>query len=351
MLATFYSREGMSMTRPRSTLVSLVDTAWYHCISRCVRRAFLCGVDTTTGQCFEHRRGWVITRAKELANLFAIDIAAYAIMSNHYHLVVRVDRVRAKSWDTTEVLTRWTQLFKGPLLVNRYLSIERMTMGRAEINRVEQFAEDYRQRLYDLSWFMRLLNEPIARQANAEDRCTGRFWEGRFTSQALLDEQALLTVMVYVDLNPIRAGMAPTPETSGYTSIQERLQGEVFSVPSALPDLLDTDSIGLPQAPLMPFDATGRTPWAIPFSFEDYAELVDWTGRLRHPNKKGRIAEWQPAILARTGLNTEAFIAFSGRLFKAFGSAIGAPDKLVALSEDRQKKYLRGMQAARRVFT
>lgn len=142
-----------------------------------------------------------------LAHIFAIDVAAYAVMSNHYHLVAHIDRARALAWSTEEVLTRWTQLFTGPLLVVRYLSPARDQMGQAEMAMVREMAATYRARLHDLSWFMRVLNESLARQANAEDDCTGRFWEGRFKSQALLDEQALLAAMAYVDLNPVRAGM------------------------------------------------------------------------------------------------------------------------------------------------
>ncbi|MBK5206738.1 MAG: transposase, partial [Polaromonas sp.] len=124
---------------------------------------------------------------------------------------------------------------------------------------------------------MRVLNESLVRQANAEDDCTGRFWEGRFKSQALLDEQALLTAMAYVDLNPVRAGMAETPEASDYTSIQERLGCAPAAAADVLPAAQSTSSqTPLPQAPLMPFDATGRTPWAVPFGWQDYAELVDW---------------------------------------------------------------------------
>ncbi len=213
------------MTQPRSTLVSLQDTSWFHCVNRCVRRAFLCGEDHFSGKNFEHRRGWIATRIKQLSEIFAIDVAAYAVMSNHYHVVVRIDLARASGWSVDAVLHRWTTLFSGPPLVARYLSEARAEMLEAEIARVEELAETYRERLHDLSWFMRTLNEYIARLANAEDGVKGRFWEGRFKSQALLDEKALLAAMAYVDLNPVRAGLADTPKASDYTSIQERVAG------------------------------------------------------------------------------------------------------------------------------
>ena len=78
------------MTRPRSTLVSVADTPYYHCIGRCVRRAFLYGEDVVTGRSFSHRRQWMLDRLKVLTETFAIDLCAYALMSNHYHLVIKI---------------------------------------------------------------------------------------------------------------------------------------------------------------------------------------------------------------------------------------------------------------------
>ena len=108
------------MTRPRSELVCVQDTPWYHVVSRCVRRAFLCGQDALTGKSYEHRRGWIEARIRQLASVFTLDVGAYAVMSNHYHIVVRIDRARAQALSDDEVLSRWTQLFTGPLLVQRY---------------------------------------------------------------------------------------------------------------------------------------------------------------------------------------------------------------------------------------
>lgn len=209
------------MTYPRSAQISLVDTPYYHCIARCVRRAFLCGEARYSGKSFNHRRQWLVDRIARQAEVFGIGVCAYAVMENHYHVVLRVNKASVMAISDVDVLKRWTRLFRGPHLVRRYL--EGLSLDGAEMQAVRDIAAVWRRRLYDISWFMRCLNEYIARRANAEDQCTGRFWEGRFRSRALLDDAAVISCMAYVDLNPVRAGMTRSLSGSDFTSIQQRL--------------------------------------------------------------------------------------------------------------------------------
>lgn len=178
-------------------------TSYYHCISRCVRRAFLCGLDPLSGNSFDHRKQWIATRIKELVAIFAIDVCSYGLMSNHFHLILRIVAQRAHTWSEQEVAERYEKLFPKAVAHARLVPPDRW----------RSIVSIWRERLTSLSWFMRALNESIARQANHEDNVTGRFWEGRFRSQALLDVGALLTCMAYVDLNPLRAGIASDLES------------------------------------------------------------------------------------------------------------------------------------------
>jgi len=198
------------MTQARKTIVSLDDTPYYHCMSRCVRRAFLCGVDHYSGNSYEHRRSWLEKKLHEVASVFAIRLCAYAVMSNHYHVVLHVRSDIAFEWSTKEVIEHWHQVYAGNVLSARLLNGEQL--NKLEEKQLSEDVKKWRARLCSISWFMRVVNEFIAIKANQEDKCKGRFWEGRFKSQALLDEKALLACMAYVDLNPIRAVMETSPD-------------------------------------------------------------------------------------------------------------------------------------------
>jgi hypothetical protein len=153
------------MTYARKALVSLNDTAYYHVVARCVRRAWLWGYDKYASRDFSHRKAWVLERLTLLASMFAIDVCAYAIMSNHYHLVLHVDRDRAEAWSLQEVVAQWCKLFVAPPSAERWLSGE---ADEAEWMAAEAIIESWREWLYSISWFMRCLNEHIARRANLE---------------------------------------------------------------------------------------------------------------------------------------------------------------------------------------
>ncbi|MGA9575942.1 MAG: hypothetical protein WBS20_18510 [Lysobacterales bacterium] len=307
------------MPEPRYRQVSLEDTPYYHCISRCVRRAFLCGSDPLTGFDFEHRRQWIIDRIKLLCSIFAVDLCAYAIMSNHYHIVIRINSETARQWSDEEVASRWMKVFSGPELMHKCLKNSSLT--GSELKRVAELFATWRARLGDLSWFMRCINEPIARMANREDHCSGSFWEGRFKSQALLDERALLTCMAYVDLNPIRAAMAKTLEQSDYTSIKERIENP------------DNDS-------LRPFCENEED--GIPFRLKDYLELVDWGGREIRHNKRGYIAASAPPILARLRMDTSPLLDYLAKdALPTFG-ALGPVGTLRAFAKSVGRSFIKG---------
>ena len=306
------------MTVPRRSLISLEDTPYYHYQVRCVRRAFLFGDDKCSGVNYDHRREWIRDKIISQTDVFAIDCCAYAVMSNHYHVVLFVDENKAKDWDNREVLRRWKQLYSLSYLTQKYYNKESLT--KAELDAIYVNIELYRDRLMDISWFMRGINESVARRSNAEDNCKGRFWDGRFKSQALLDEQAVLTCMAYVDLNPIRANMAQTLEESDFTSIQERIENKKTVLKSF-----------------------GNHDEDIPFALDDYLALVDCTGRAIINDYKGYIPDELPNILQRLDLNNDTWLNEIKYFDKWFYKAIGTVDNLKKYCKTLEQKYIKGL--------
>ncbi|MCG2836379.1 transposase [Photobacterium sp. WH77] len=312
------------MTTARSQLVSVEATPYYHCVSRCVRRSFLCGYDELTQTSYEHRRGWVEKRLKRIASVFCVDVCAYAIMSNHYHVVLHINKDQAYRLSNHEVIDRWLTLHRAPMLIQQFLKSE--NLSEIEQNACLAIIQTWRERLCSISWFMRLLNQYIASEANREDNCTGHFWEGRFKSQALLDEKALAAAMAYVDLNPIRAGIADTPEASSFTSVKARIESH------------RKDQITAPS--LFPFAGNPRNdmPEGLPFSLADYLELVDWTGQQVRGDKSGHIQSAQLPILERLGIKADSWLDVCTNIKKCtlIGSAAAIQTALPKFNRQRR---------------
>jgi REP element-mobilizing transposase RayT len=274
-------------------------------------------MDHQTGIDYEYRRAWIEQRILALGQIFCIDVCAYAVMSNHYHVVLYINASEQAGLSLEDVLNRWNRLFKGNQLVRQYLNNETLCDAQRQV--VYDLAEQWRARLGDISWFMRVLNEGIAREANREDQCTGHFWESRFKSQALLDEQALAACLAYVDLNPVRAQMAETPEQSDYTSAQKRIQ-------CAQQTESTQDHPNQPNT-LFPFVGNPRQPMpeGLPFKLEDYLQLLDWTGRILRDDKRGAIFEKAPPILKRLNIDPKNWMystQFFEHSFKAFAGTL-----------------------------
>ena len=335
------------MTRARSQQICCQDTPYYHCISRVVRRAFLCGFDQATQQDFEHRRQWMLDRLAEIDAVFCIDICAYAIMSNHYHLVLFINKKQVDNLTDMEVIERWRTIYTGPDIIQRFMNGEKLSKEHHEL--ISEIVEKWRERLEDISWFMKSLNECIARKANLEDSCTGHFWEGRFKSQALLDEQALLTCMAYVELNPIRAMMAETPEKSEFTSIKQRIEADQ---PVKISEKEKVTVKASSHLLLKKFVAEGhQLKDEIPYHYKEYLELVDWSGRALRKDKRGAIDSRLPPILVRLGIDPEEWHkAMQPKGAHKFSCAMGRCEALRKHARNLSIKWIKGIGISSRLF-
>ncbi len=205
----------------RKDIVREGEIGTYHCWSRCVQRAFLCGYDPVTERDFDYRRGWIESLLAYLAGVFALDVGNFNILSNHLHALLRTRPDLALRWSAEEVAWRWKRAW--PELCDgqwvREPTDAELDALLAQPTKIEQL----RSRLSSLSWFMARWKEPIARMCNSEMDTSGHFWEGRFHSRELLDDEAVLTCSFYVDLNQLRAGLADSLEASRHSAIFQRI--------------------------------------------------------------------------------------------------------------------------------
>ena len=343
----------------RSDIFNPLEIGVYHCIQRAVRRAMLCGKDPLTGKSFEHRRQWVRDRLEELAGIYGIDVLGFAVMGNHLHCVLRNRPDVVETWSDEEVARRWWNLF--PKRRDRQGNPADPTPQELRmIIPTGKHLQEIRKRLSDISWLMRCLAEVIARRANKEDQCTGRFWEGRFRCQKLVDDLAILACNAYVDLNPVRAGIAETPEESDYTSVQERIRSEQMATKMAK----NRRARGAKRGRVSGFERQDR--WLAPvelssrgrpgvlasksarasdkgflsMSLREYLKLLDWTGRQLVRGKRHRTPATLAPILDRLGLSGETWCQLVGEFGKLFRRAAGRPSSLAQEAASQQQRWM-----------
>lgn len=319
------------MTTPRREIINN-DKAVYHCISRCVRRAYLCGFDLLTGRNFDHRKGWVRDRLKLLSEIFLIDVLNYALMSTHAHMMLRIDKKALDALTDKEVARRWFLLYPIGSELSRKEVEDRILLLSKDRKRIRTI----RKRLGSISWFMKSLNEYIARKSNKEDDCKGRFWEGRFKCQRLEGEEAVLACALYVDLNPIRAKIAKTPEESIFTSAFERIQ------------LLKNN---LRDEWLPPLTDTPNKKGYLSLTLPEYLNILDETGRELVSGKRGAIPSNLAPIFERIGIEPSRWLNTVQYLGRWFSGVVGNYESLSKAANKAGKSWLKGMAPARLAFS
>ncbi len=345
------------MTIARKEIINDAETGAYHCISRCIRRAFLCGVDKLTGRDYSHRKQWMQSRIAQLSSIFCVDTLGYSILSNHVHLVLRNRPDLSDKLSDRDVAIRWLMIYPG-----KYLQEDNPEPDEAKIERIladEKRIDLYRHRLSSISWFMKSLKEPISRKANIEDECKGAFWESRFKCTRLLDPSALLTCMAYVDLNPVRAGIASTPETSEYTSVKCRCDARNARKTLASKRTLSAQQkaaaetlAGCDQWLASVFRTNTAKPGEelISATFDQYLQLLDWTGRMAREDKRGAIPADLRPVLERLEIDIDNWQDTIRSFGKGFCHMAGTVDKIRTAAQKAGRRFYRGVSAARQAF-
>jgi len=307
----------------------------YHCWNQLVRQEFLFGIDVLSGNDYGHRKDWMRERYRVLARSMAIDILDYAILDNHLHVVLRNRPDIVQTWSDEEVARRWW--FTCPSRKNDDGSIP--DPKPCEIDVLLPDVDEYRSRLADISWMMRLACQTIARRANREDEVNGRFFAKRFDCRRLESLADVLACSIYVDLNWIHAGLADTPEASRFTSAFDRIQARWCEVTAEMGGPTATPDQG-PDAWLVPVylderaaaycgaETTDTTHGSddhvpvcnpigaarvsnkgfLPLTRDQYLSLLDTMGRVIRVGKRGSIPAELPPILERLNVDTQGWL-------------------------------------------
>lgn len=349
----------------RVDVFSADEVAIIHVMNRTVRRCYLMGNDSLTGKNFDHRKTWLEIELKRLAALFGIDLLCHAILSNHFHLVLRSRPDVVAQWDDTEVARRWRMLC--PLRKDANGRAEEPNDFELDMIRMNPVRmASIRTRLSDISWWMRLLSQNIAQRANRDDQEVGKFWQARYRAVRLLDETALLACAAYVDLNPIRAAIAETIEQSDYTSAQRRVESiQVKQKEQDVRDAMKNEGESLSRddqenatvtlttralerryadSHLSPVSiderrdaigACGNTEGYrasdkgfLPMSTAVYLEILDWTARCIRSDKRGATPANARPIFERLGISVDVWHELVNGFGKLFYTVAGKPHEI-----------------------
>ena len=341
------------MTMARRQVVHEGERAVYHCTARCVRRAFLCGIDAHSGKDYTHRRQWLQQRLRFLSGqCFTIDVLAYAAMSNHWHSVIRTRPEIAAEFSAEEVVRRWLRVFpkrRTGTMEEQRESLEREIRNAA---RNEDRVETLRGRLSSVSWFMKSMNEYIARRGNREDNVTGRFWEGRFRCQRLMDDAAILACMTYVDLNPIRAKLATSLEDSVFTSAYDRVQAFRFEnrAQASGSAMTRDDDSGKCSGVRWVADVEGPDAPIAFLTERMYLDLLDVTGRRIRSGKRGVISPGTLSVLTMLDIDTEKWTQNVECYSTLFCRIAGRASHLVEAARRAGLKWFAGRHGAEALY-
>lgn len=345
--------------RPRNEIVASDEIGFYHCYSRCVRQAFLCGDDSYTGKNYDHRKTWIEDRLKFLAGVMAVELSSHAVMDNHLHVVLRIRPDLVDEWTDEEIARRWMTVCPGKREKDSAVpeppteeQIEAMLADKEKVAKC-------RKRLCSLSWYMRLLKENISRRANAEDERSGAFWEGRFRSVQLLDVFGLLACLMYVDLNPVRAGKAESPESSPFTSAYSRIRAYKASLrtgkrkrhrdarlAASFLTVIDEDAPP-PDGPQAEQGKRASDLGCLPMSLERYLQLLDWTGRQVRRDKRGAIPAELAPILERLEVEEALWVDTVQHFGNIFRNVAGRSSALAKQAAQTGRKWLVGVRHGR----
>ncbi len=246
------------------------------------------------------------------------------------------DPLEPLKWTDEEVAERWLMAYPGRLGLPENTKLREMKK-QAIMAAVDKL-KSYRKRLGSLSWFMSRLNEPIAKQSNAEDYCTGKFWEGRYSAQALLDETAVFSCMAYVDLNPVRAKITEKLEDSKNTSIKKRLENiQKSQGKSQLNKNIEAISGQIKQQRIF-------------MLLKDYIQLVEWTGKsIAHPNKAS-IPEHITPILQRLNLQQGHWLKQIENYSSNYCHVVGSVEKIREKAAKLKRRCFHGIAAAKLLY-